>query len=471
MASIGSSSVRRCGACGIRLARDNAGPLCSSCRRSAGAAPNTPQAAAPARAGRSPREPRDDVATLYLAALRKTLGDHLSSLRICAGLSQADLAARICYSRTTIACAETGRTAPARPFWDSCDDVLGAGGALRRAYDDVTQQRTRQARDRARQAELERERHLTTLRARSATSAEQGAPPGAVADEDDELRARVAAAHRVDHDLIAVLQEKVDLARVIDRRLGAPGSAAELGVQIRSMEDLLRYELNTETRRLLAAVIVDACALAGWQCLDRADLTGSWDHYVRAATAARDSESVALQSFAAAEHAVLLLDMGEPSTAAEMTAHARTAARAKVPRLLECWLAAAHGETCAATGKRAESLTAFDDADRLISGAPTGDTPYIVFDPVQLARWRGSALARLRDREAVDVLTGTLRKLDPTFTRAETALRADLVHVLCATGQRDAAAVHAQRALHLAEQIGSVRQRRRIQRATRQPPD
>jgi hypothetical protein len=154
------------------------------------------------------------------------------------------------------------------------------------------------------------------------------------ADESAVLRARFAAGQAIDHELIAIHQEKVNLARIVDRRLGAPGSFAELAEQIRQMENLVRYTLNPRTRKALAAVIVDACALAGWQRLDQADFIGAWAYYSRAVAAARESESVALQAYALAARAVVLLDMGEPRTAKDLTGHAYASAGGKVPRLL-----------------------------------------------------------------------------------------------------------------------------------------
>jgi transcriptional regulator with XRE-family HTH domain len=421
------NGARSCDACGHGLARDNRERFCSPCQISGGANEKDHEHE-PVRSG-SAEADHDEMAWL----LRKTIGDLLASLRNSVGLSQHALARRIGYSRSAIASAETGHGLPAKVFWDKCDEILTADGALERAYHRIAADRANRARERARQAEIEGQRIIAAWRGQANQSSGQGHPVQGDGPRL-ELAARLAAARGIDHELVTIYQEKVNLARIIDRRLGAPACVAELGEQIRRMESLARHALNPVTRKLLAGVIVDACALAGWQWLDQADFVNAWEYYTYAAAAARESESVPLQSYVGAGRAVVLLDIGESHSATEMTAQARSSAKRKVPQLLDSWLAAAHGETCAADGRRTESLRAFDDADRLISGAPTGDTPYLVFDAVHLARWRGSALARLRDREAVDILSQTLGRLDPTFTRAETALRADLVDVLKATG-------------------------------------
>jgi hypothetical protein len=108
-------------------------------------------------------------------------------------------------------------------------------------------------------------------------------------------------------------------------------------------------------------------------------------------------------------------------------------------------------------------LRAFDAAEALLPDDPADPTlPFLFLESVHLDRWRGHALARLGDVEAVQVLTSALGRLDPTFTRAETALRVDLASVLAATGQLEQAELYADRAWRHATEIGSVRQQRRV---------
>lgn len=76
---------------------------------------------------------------------------------------------------------------------------------------------------------------------------------------------------------------------------------------------------------------------------------------------------------------------------------------------------------------------------------------------VHLARWRGHALARFADPSAIDVLTGALDQLDPTFTRGEAALRVDLAIALSALNESAEAHIQANYARSLAVQVGSFR--------------
>lgn len=281
-----------------------------------------------------------------------------------------------------------------------------------------------------------------------------------------ELRARIMSGRRVDRETVSLLQEKLNLTRVIDRRLGCTTLLGELRAQIDQMWQLLSDVLDQRMRVSLARVITDASALAGWQSLDQGLLRESWQHYDQARSAARVAGSGSLEAYACAGQAVVLLDIGDSRSAVELTSHALDTAN-DAPPLLAAWLTAAHGEALAADGRLTDSLRMFDKAAELIgSGRDNTTASYLVFDQTHLTRWRGSALARLGKREAIDVLSTALDQLDPTFARAETALRVDLARVLSANGEPAEARAHAERARLLAAQVGSTRQRRRLEALT-----
>ncbi|ASO22956.1 tetratricopeptide (TPR) repeat protein [Actinoalloteichus hoggarensis] len=285
----------------------------------------------------------------------------------------------------------------------------------------------------------------------------------ATADVVYELRARIAAGRTVDTDTVALLRRRLDITRVLDRRLGGTTLLGELRGQIEQLERLLSDVLREPTRSELAALLVDASTLAAWQSLDQGETGQAWTHYNRARAAAREAESRSLEAYASASQAVVLLDIGETADAVELTDHARRIATGKATRLLAAWLAAGHGEALAAGGDDAKSLELFDTAsDALRAEEDPAETPYLVFDATHLARWRGSALARLGHHEAYGVLSAALDRLDPSFIRAETALRVDLTHVHALYGEWDVAAAHRERARLLAQQIGSVRQQSRL---------
>jgi tetratricopeptide (TPR) repeat protein len=202
--------------------------------------------------------------------------------------------------------------------------------------------------------------------------------------------------------------------------------------------------------------------LAGWQALDLGDVPNAWQHYEHSRAAAAQSASIPHESHAAAEQAFVLIDAGATRDAVDLLDVARRRANTAVPQVLRAWLAAAYGEALAAHGDRAASLHAFDQAGHLLPSDPTDERPYVALDTVHLARWRGHALARFGHPDAIAVLTDALNRLDPSFVRAETALRVDLATALAANGDRDEARTYADHAVRLATQVGSARQRRRI---------
>jgi hypothetical protein len=158
----------------------------------------------------------------------------------------------------------------------------------------------------------------------------------------------------------------------------------------------------------------------------------------------------------------VLIDAGASRDAVDLLRSARHRADATAPRTLRAWLAAAHGEALAAFGNRSASLYAFDQAAELLPDNPSDERPYVALNAVHLARWRGHALARFGDSDAISVLTDALNRLDPSFVRAKTSLYVDLVKAFSATGHQREARDHASQAARLVKQIGSTRQYRRM---------
>ncbi|MGB8230025.1 MAG: hypothetical protein WCE78_13470 [Pseudonocardiaceae bacterium] len=293
------------------------------------------------------------------------------------------------------------------------------------------------------------------------------APPKTTAANDGEdpaveLCRLLDAARRVDRSAISLLHQQLDAIRQLDRKLGAIVVRDELKTKICQVERLAAHSLAPGTREPLAALLSEMHTLAGWQALDLGDISDSWQYYEKSRSTAAQSDSIAHQSHAAAEQAFVLIDAGAAQEAVDLLDSARQRADATAPGVLRAWLAAAHGEALAAHGERTASLYAFDQAAELLPDDPTDERPYVALDPVHLARWRGHALARFGDPEAAAVLTDALNRLDPSFVRAETALRVDLASALAVAGDRDEARTHAHHADRLAAQVGSARQRRRI---------
>jgi hypothetical protein len=117
----------------------------------------------------------------------------------------------------------------------------------------------------------------------------------------------------------------------------------------------------------------------------------------------------------------------------------------------------------AAASQEDDCRRALDAADQALpQGQDDAELPYLSLDACHLARWRGSALARLGDREAVDHLEDALGSMDADYIRARGGLHLDLAQALTAADAPDEARRHIRVATDLASQTGSVRQRRRL---------
>lgn len=290
-------------------------------------------------------------------------------------------------------------------------------------------------------------------------------PPSVANEADDpaeEFRQSLLVAKRVDGDIIALLHEQLDRIRRIDRQLGALVARGELQAKIGQAHNLLTHSLAPGVRKPLAASLSEMETLAGWQALDLCDFAASWQHYERAKLTAAESGNAAYEAYARAEQAFVLLDANQTRDAVVALESARAQAEQATPAALRAWLAAAHGESLAASGEFSASMRAFDRAAQLLPSDDAVQRPYVALDAVHLARWRGHALAHFGNAEAIVVLSGALRQLDSSFARAETGLRIDLARAHAANGDQEAARLHTDRAAVLAREVGSARQRRRV---------
>lgn len=287
------------------------------------------------------------------------------------------------------------------------------------------------------------------------------APRAPALVDSDELRAHLAGAGRVDLELLQLLDDQTDRVRRLDRTLGAPALLEQMRGHIAQVRDLLAHTVLDRDRRPLAGILADAAALAGWQALDVGDALQAWRFHEAGRRAAAESGSPCLQAHAMGEQAFVLLDLGQPRAAVALLDDARSV-ESRVPAQMRAWLHAASAEALAAAGDAASARSALSAAERTLPSQGDPATPYLSLDPVHLARWRGHSLTRLQDPAAVSVLTEALEQMDPSFTRANAALRCDLAQALLDQGDRDLAEAQVVAGRALALQTGSVRQQRRF---------
>ena len=280
----------------------------------------------------------------------------------------------------------------------------------------------------------------------------------------DDLRQRLATARRVDLPLVRQMRQQVEQIRLLDRRLGAPSLLEQSRSLIATLTELLSYSLNPSIRASLAEVLADAGALAAWQALDVGAVGQSWAHYETAKTAAREAGSPVLLAHAMGEQAYTLHDAGRLTDALSLVRQARAFAQKAGPPLLLCWLYAVEAEIQAALADDECRRTLERSARLLPADADDPELPFIALNEAHHARWRGHCLAQIGDGEAITYLTTALAEMDACFVRAAAGLRCDLAQAFAARGELDEARVHLRRARLLANQVGSVRQRRRIMR-------
>jgi transcriptional regulator with XRE-family HTH domain len=90
----------------------------------------------------------------------RELGRQLALFRRAAEYTQARLSQEIGYSRSTIANIEIGRQRGVYDFWEHCDKLLGADGALVRGYDQITELQMQRHREEFTRIKAERDSRL-----------------------------------------------------------------------------------------------------------------------------------------------------------------------------------------------------------------------------------------------------------------------------------------------------------------------
>jgi transcriptional regulator with XRE-family HTH domain len=261
----------------------------------------------------------------------------------------------------------------------------------------------------------------------------------------------------------AHLHHQVEAIRKAD---GQSGAADVLEYARKLLDDTTqqrRYLVQTGAQRELAAVTADLASLVGWQSLDVGDLDRAWTAFEEAKSAAREAEDNALLAHATGEQSFALLDLGRGRDGADMVAEARQL-RGLPPRLT-AWLHAAEAENRAAAGDGEAARRSLAAAESLL---PSSDddaalTPYLRLDAANLTRWRGHCLGRRHDPSAVDELLEGLASVRGRYSRAEASVLVDLAAAELHRDDRDQAQHYLRQATSLANRMGSVRQRRRLE--------
>lgn len=301
----------------------------------------------------------------------------------------------------------------------------------------------------------------------AATDADLGffrTPRGrSVAPRPDELAGGLERASSLGGEDVLALARRTDEIRLHEPAQSGQRTSELLDRHLETLASLRSYSVQPAVRADIASVHSDAASLAGWVRLDAGDLGGAWRLHEVAKDTGRESAVPADLVHAIAQQAYVLVDAGRIQDALRLAEHATEVGYKSVSPMVKAWLHAVQGEIAAIAGNQATSMNQFDQAATLLP--PDGydpDAPYLVLDDRGLARWRGAALARLGDEDAIANLQYALESLGDGHLRAAAQANVDLSHSLVAAGRTDEAVTVLRIARNLATRAGSVRQLRRV---------
>jgi Helix-turn-helix domain len=291
----------------------------------------------------------DDV-----APLRRALGDLLAAHRAISGLTQRELARAIGYARTTVGTAEAGHRQPARAFWVRCDDQLGAGGELLRAYEAlaVGQQRKRSAlaaQDRAQRVA----RGWTASGPMAAAAVPGGSDDSFVVPLSAALAGWELTGRRRFRPTRQLVEDDVDPTtrryRSLYHQLPSVDLLPVVMGHLRLVDGLLGGA-EGGTRRSLGSTVAETAGFAAWLCGDLGDRPLMLRLYRLAEDAVGESGDRALGGYIRGFHAQGMAGRGEHRQGIrEAQAAVEEAGRSAAP-VVRGWLGVVHATALASGG-------------------------------------------------------------------------------------------------------------------------
>ncbi|PSK66210.1 hypothetical protein B0E53_01816 [Micromonospora sp. MH33] len=422
----------------------------------------------------------------------RALGQQLAALRKAAGHTQHSLAPRVLSGRSTIANTEIGRQRPGRTFWERCDVVLCANGALVAAYERTVAMQQRYQRERSSaafaasvlaevstatvsgtQANPDGETVMVTavvgrrdvqipVSRRALLQAASSGLVSSLTSESATARAKNVDPALVDHftALRSVLVES-------DNRIGAAAILPTARQQLGHIADY-RRAARGDLRNALLCTEARWAEFAGWLSDDLGDRDrGDWwlAQALVMAQEAGDAEFTAYVFARMAQRAVDAADQDRVlglAHAAERASSIRSQVRAFAA------VQRAHGH--AVDGDSAAFQAAIEDAQRLANSADAGNgglgsfctSPYVSAQEGDgwLRLGRPQAAARCFDQALTEWPESYRRERGRYLARAAAA------HI--ATGEPQQAALAALAALELARLTSSARIQREVIAVDRQ---
>jgi transcriptional regulator with XRE-family HTH domain len=337
-------------------------------------------------------------------------GSELRRARQAAGLTVAQLAARVHYSKGHLSKVETGHKRPADDLARLCDAELRADGALLALLPDTTAPHG------------PARRQVVTAGAAGLLTASLLTAPAPLGS---------TATASAPGTLLDVYRSLFDQYRRTAQQAPPAAVLPALTEQTRALRTLAARS-SPRTGRGLLALCSRYAEFAGWMAQEAGDATAAlrWtDHAVELATASGDSE---LASYALVRRGLVAYYRGDAAGTVGPASEAYTGrATARVRGLAAQREAQGHAlagdhTACMRGLDRARGLLSRDSA----SGSPVLGTTHLT-DPVSMITgW--SLLDLGRPREAADTLDRELTKVPPNAwrTRARYGVRQALAHAL-----------------------------------------
>lgn len=387
-----------------------------------------------------------------LAPLREALADLLAAHRATSGLTQRELAHAINYARTTVGTAEAGHRRPSRLFWARCDERLGAGGELLRAYEALVAGQERRRASLAAQDQAERIARGSI--AGELVAAGGTAPAGSGRPVAGSLPASGAGWELAGWELVGrrrfrptrrLIEEDVDPItrryRSLYHRLPSVDLAPALMGHLRLVHGLLDGA-EGGVRRSLGSTVAETAGFAAWLCGDLGDQPQMLRLYRLAEDAVAESGDRALGGYVRGFRAQALTGRGEHRKGMDEAAAAVAEAGRSAAPAVRGWLGVVHAAALAAGGQPAPARAALAEAERHLDRGSGGERPEWMyeFDRPRFDAHAGACYLRMnRPAEAVPVLRQALTGLSPEGRRrAEVSL--DLARALLAAGEAEEAA-------------------------------
>ncbi len=392
---------------------------------------DAPCGAATVPSTRRARSRQPDVAV----GARRQLGVQLAVLRDAARLTQAELARRVGYVRSTVGNVETGRQRVPRRFWIQCDQILATGGVLTEAHDRIE--------------ELERQAALT-----AATD-----PPLAVVDGAP-WPARPGA--DVDPGLVLHWSRLLRVLAGVHNLLG-PGQVHDAVCRESSVIRRYRDDAVGDLRTGLLAVEARWAEFASWTADNIGDHQAASFWLERALGLARQAAHAPMTAYVVMRQAQQAADRHDGARAAALaTTAAATAALSDRDRAL-CAIRQAQGH--ALQGDRHACSTTIKTAYRLIARAgasgPADDDPDTIGAHCSLPYVRAHeaycALRLGRAPDAVRILEDVLGSWPQDLRQDEALARAWLAQAYLTAHRLAEAGAEAGRALALTTTTFSAR--------------